>query len=430
MKENGVNELEYKYGNKTQLTAHFNAKEVQCKCGKSHSFLIDNDLLEKLEQLRDVLDCSKIIVNSGYRCSEHDKAVGGNGVGQHTKGTAADIVCYNQSGEIISSKFVCCAAQDLGFTGIANIDDSYTATHVDVRKNGWWYGNEVHGTGTVTNDFYKYFGFSKNADFDTSEVKNGIDVSEHQGNINWSHVKADGIQFAIIRAGYGKELSQKDIQFENNYAGCKSNGIPCGVYWFSYAESVEEAKQEAQVCLQIIKGKTFEYPIYFDLENPYDSNGNVIYRLEKLGKKVCSDIVQAFCDEIEKAGYFAGLYCSTYYLKNYISESVRKRYAVWVAQYNDKCSYTGNYGIWQHSVAGHPDHDVFGKGSVYGITGQCDLDYAYIDYPKIIKNAGLNGFSGQNSNIENEGPDKSNTDNPDTLEQILQHVASIDKKLQ
>lgn len=389
-----MNELEYKYGNKTQLTAHFNAKEFQCECGKSHSFLIDNDLLEKLEQLRDVLDCSKIIVNSGYRCSEHDKEVGGNGVGQHTKGTAADIVCYNQNGEIISSKFVCCAAQDLGFTGIANIDDSYTATHVDVRKNGWWYGNEVHGTGTVTNDFYKYFGFSKNVD--TSSVKNGIDVSKHQGNINWSHVKADGIQFAIIRAGYGKELSQKDSQFENNYAGCKSNGIPCGVYWYSYATTVEDAKKEARVCLQVISGKTLEYPVYFDLEEPDQF---------KLGKKACSDIVQAFCDEIEKAGYYAGLYCSTYYLKNYISESVRKRYAVWVAQYNDKCSYTGNYGIWQKS----------NKGNVYGISGDVDLDECYIDYPTAIKKAGLNGFS--------TGAGVS--DSEDKTEEILEDIKEI-----
>ena len=390
-----MTKLEYKYGNKTQLTAHFNAKEFQCKCGKSHSFLIDNDLLDKLELLYSALDCSKIIVNSGYRCSEHDKAVGGNGGGQHTKGTAADIVCYNQNGEIISSKLVCCAAQDIGFTGIANIDDSYTATHVDVRKNGWWYGNEVHGTGTVTNDFYKYFGFSKNAD--TSGVKKGIDVSEHQGNINWSHVKADGIQFAIIRAGYGKELSQKDRQFENNYAGCKSNGIPCGVYWYSYATTVEDAKKEAQTCLKVIAGKTFEYPIYFDLEEPDQF---------KLGKKACSDIVQAFCDEIEKAGYYAGLYCSTYYLTNYVSEIVRKRYAVWVAQYNDKCSYTGDYGIWQKS----------NEGNVYGISGDVDLDECYIDYPTAIKKAGLNGFS--------TGAGVSDSDD-NTAEEILEDIKEI-----
>ena len=403
MKKNGVNKLEYKYGNKTQLTAHFNAKEFQCKCGKSHSFLIDNDLLEKLEQLHAAFHCSKIIVNSGYRCQTHDKNVGGNGVGQHTKGTAADICCYAQDGSIISSKLVCCKAQDIGFTGIANIDSSYQYTHVDVRTSGKWYGDEVYGTGTVTDDFYRYYNISKNADSEPSSGILGIDVSEWQGNINWSHVKTDGVKFAIIRAGIGHRV---DDQFANNYAGCKSNGIPCGVYWYSYATTVEDAKKEAQVCLQTIKGKTFEYPIYFDLEEPEQF---------KLGKKVCSDIVQAFCDEIEKAGYYAGLYCSTYYLKNYISESVRKRYAVWVAQYNDKCSYTGNYGIWQHSVAGHPDYDVFGKGSVYGITGQCDLDYAYIDYPKIIKNAGLNGFR--------MGADISG--NSDKTEEILEDIKEI-----
>ena len=408
----------YKNTDSTQLSAHFNVREFRCKCGGTHDILISSELIDKLEQLHAAFHCSKIIVTSGYRCPTHDKAVGGTGSGQHTKGTAADICCYAQDGSIISSKLVCCKAQDIGFTGIANIDSSYQYTHVDVRTSGKWYGDEVYGTGTVTDDFYRYYNISKNADSEPSSGILGIDVSEWQGNINWSHVKTDGVKFAIIRAGIGHRV---DDQFANNYAGCKSNGIPCGVYWYSYATTVEDAKKEAQVCLQTIKGKTFEYPIYFDLEEPEQF---------KLGKKVCSDIVQAFCDEIEKAGYYAGLYCSTYYLKNYISESVRKRYAVWVAQYNDKCSYTGNYGIWQHSVAGHPDYDVFGKGSVYGITGQCDLDYAYIDYPKIIKNAGLNGFSGQNSNIDNEGPDKSDTDNPDTLEQILQHVASIDKKLQ
>ena len=393
----------YASNDSTQLSAHFNVREFRCKCGGTHDILISSELIEKLEQLHAAFHCSKIIVNSGYRCQTHDKNVGGNGVGQHTKGTAADICCYAQDGSIISSKLVCCKAQDIGFTGIANIDSSYQYTHVDVRTSGKWYGDEVYGTGTVTDDFYRYYNISKNADSEPSSGILGIDVSEWQGNINWSHVKTDGVKFAIIRAGIGHRV---DDQFANNYAGCKSNGIPCGVYWYSYATTVEDAKKEAQVCLQTIKGKTFEYPIYFDLEEPEQF---------KLGKKVCSDIVQAFCDEIEKAGYYAGLYCSTYYLKNYISESVRKRYAVWVAQYNDKCSYTGNYGIWQHSVAGHPDYDVFGKGSVYGITGQCDLDYAYIDYPKIIKNAGLNGFR--------MGADISG--NSDKTEEILEDIKEI-----
>lgn len=102
----------------TQLTEHFNAREFRCKCGKSHDFLISDELVSKLEQLYAALDCGKIIVNSGYRCPEHDKAVGGTSTGQHTKGTAADVVCYDKSGNIISAKTVCCNAQDLGFTAL------------------------------------------------------------------------------------------------------------------------------------------------------------------------------------------------------------------------------------------------------------------------------------------------------------------------
>ena len=400
----------YSYNNRTQLSPHFNVQEFPCKCGNSHDILISSELIDKLELLHTALHCSKIIVTSGYRCPTHDKAVGGNGSGQHTKGTAADICCYAQDGSIISSKLVCCAAQDIGFTGIANIDSSYQYTHVDVRTGYPWYGNEVHDNGTVTSDFYSYYNISKTGDFETSSGILGIDVSEHQGNINWSHVKTDGVKFALIRAGYGKELSQKDSQFENNYAGCKSNGVPCGVYWFSYAESVAEAKQEAQVCLQIIKGKTFEYPVYMDLEESAQF---------ALGKAKCSELVDAFLTVLEQAGYYAGLYCSTSYLNSHVSESVRKRYTIWCADYRGSCGYTGDYGIWQP-----------GTGTIYGIDTEVDLDYAYIDFPKIIKNAGLNGFSSKNSNIENEGPDKSNTDSQDTLEQILQHVASIDKKLQ
>ena len=83
-------------------------------------------------------------------------------------------------------------------------------------------------------------------------MKNGIDVSEHQGVIDWTRVKAD---FAIIRAGYGREISQKDKKFDINYAGAKAAGIPCGAYWYSYAQSEEEARTEAAVCLEIIKGK-------------------------------------------------------------------------------------------------------------------------------------------------------------------------------
>ena len=129
----------------------------------------------------------------------------------------------------------------------------------------------------------------------------GIDVSHYQGNINWVKVKGN-VDFAILRAGYGDAISypkQVDSTFERNYKGCKDNNIPCGVYWYSYARSVAEAKQEAKACLSVIKGKTFEYPIYFDLEEKSQF---------AKGKAFCESIVKAFCNTLEEAGYYAGLY--------------------------------------------------------------------------------------------------------------------------
>ena len=147
----------YASNDRTQLSAHFNVQEFKCKCGQSHDILISDELIQKLEELYIALGCSKIIVTSGYRCPEHDKAVGGTSSGQHTKGTAADVCCYGQDGQPISSKTVCCKAQDLGFGGIANITSSYQYTHLDVRTGYRWLGDEVKGNGTVTDDFYKYF---------------------------------------------------------------------------------------------------------------------------------------------------------------------------------------------------------------------------------------------------------------------------------
>ncbi len=131
-----------------------------------------SDLADKLEKLHSVLNCSKIIINSGYRCQAHDRNVGGTGAGQHVNGTAADIVCYDSEGRVISSKIVCCAAQDIGFGGIANIDGTYTATHVDVRSFNFWKGNEVKTTAySVTNDFYKYYGLSESDVYPASAKK-------------------------------------------------------------------------------------------------------------------------------------------------------------------------------------------------------------------------------------------------------------------
>lgn len=371
----------YKYNDETQLTEHFNVSEFRCKCGGTHGTILNPELPEKLEKLHKALNCSKIIINSGYRCQSHDKAVGGSGSGHHVYGNAVDIVCYDQSGTIISSKKVSCVAQDIGFGGIANIDGTYTATHVDVRTSNFWKGDEVVTTAhSVTDDFYKYYDIQKASGNNSEIVARGIDVSEHQGVIDWDKVKASGkVDFAILRAGYGKESSQVDRQFERNYSECKRLNIPVGAYWYTYATTANEAKQEASVFLRTLLGKSFEYPVAFDIE-------------EQVSLANASELCKAFCSELEKSGYYTAIYSFKSAFENNIGSDITSKYDTFLSHIGVKqTDYSGNYGLWQYSW----------KGCIDGISGDVDLDYAYKDYPAIIKNAGLNGFSKDISVIEN-----------------------------
>ena len=320
------------------------------------------------------------------------------------------MVCYDKSGSVISAKTVCCKAQDLGFGGIANITGAYTSVHLDVRTGSRYYGDETKGTNTVTNNFYSYFGISK-AQQPSGIVAKGIDVSKHQGVINWEKVKASGqVDFAILRAGFGKESSQIDVQFERNYSECKRLGIPCGAYWYSYAKTAAEAEQEAAVCLSALAGKQFEYPIAFDIE-------------EQASLQNADALCQAFCGALESAGYYAAIYTFKSALESCIGDNVKKRYDVFLSHVDvSRSSYAGHYGLWQYSW----------KGSVSGIVGEVDLDYAYQDYPAIIKNVGLNGFSKNATTTPAADTGKDTLDtgkDTDMLGQILQHVASIDEKL-
>ena len=204
-------------------------------------------------------------------------------------------------------------------------------------------------------------------------MTSGIDVSQWQGVIDWAKVKASGVQFALIRAGYGDTLSypsQIDTQYERNYAELKAKGVPVGVYFYSYALNAEQAKREAQSCLALLKGKKFEYPIYYDVEE---------YSIFKSGKT--GEICKAFISELEAAGYWVGIY--TYRLAmGYFPPEIKDKKAMAIAEYGDKLNYNGQYGVWQNSSTWHVD----------GISGNVDHDYCYVDYPTMIKEKGKNGF--------------------------------------
>ena len=192
----------------------------------------------------------------------------------------------------------------------------------------------------------------------------GIDVSKYQGKIDWGKVKADGVEFVVIRAGYGREISQKDPYFEENYKGAKAAGLRVGTYWYSYAESAEDAKTEAKSFLEAVKGKTFDLPVYYDVEEKAQA---------QKGKDFVTSVILAFAEEVEKAGYKVGVYANTNWLTNYIAL--------------DKL---GDRSIWKADWSEQPDesiccdiHQYTSNGSVSGVSGRCDMNTGYADFCKI-----------------------------------------------
>ncbi|MBR3154368.1 MAG: S-layer homology domain-containing protein [Lachnospiraceae bacterium] len=188
----------------------------------------------------------------------------------------------------------------------------------------------------------------------------GIDVSKHQGYIDWQQVKNAGIDFAIIRCGYGRNTaSQDDVRWEYNAKSCESLGIPYGVYLYSHADNTSEIDGEVQHVLRLLKGHKPTLPVYIDIEEN---------RQFALGGAVLSGFAERFCSQIKKAGYKSGLYTSTSHWNAYFGAFAElPSYYHWVAQYNTSCTYSGRYETWQYS----------NTGRVSGISGNVDRDVWY-----------------------------------------------------
>lgn len=183
-----------------------------------------------------------------------------------------------------------------------------------------------------------------------------IDVSEHQGVIDWEKVKLQ-IDGAILRCGYGMDIQrQDDTQFKRNADECTRLGIPFGVYLYSYANSIEKAKSEAAHVLRLIKPYKLSFPVYYDLEEPGTQKGAV-------------ERAHVFGDIIEAAGYQCGVYANLNWWNNYLPGL--ERFTKWVAQYNTKCDYKGkNLDIWQYTDS----------GKITGIKGNVDMNECYRDF--------------------------------------------------
>lgn len=215
-----------------------------------------------------------------------------------------------------------------------------------------------------------------------------IDISKHNGNLDFNKIKANGVQGAMIRVGYG--IRHIDPLFKQNVEGCIKAGLHFGFYFYSYALNVEEAKQEANYCLELIKGYKPTLPISFDME---DADG---YK-KKNGmpsNKTLQDICKTFLSIVEKAGYYVSLYASLSWLNNQLNTAELDKYDKWVAQWSSKCTYNKPYGMWQYTDA----------DSIPGSSARTDANIAYINYPAIIKEKGLNGLNGETTSkpVENK----------------------------
>lgn len=206
----------------------------------------------------------------------------------------------------------------------------------------------------------------------------GIDVSKWQGKIDWAKLKNTDVQFAMLRCGYGKTQGQHDEFFEENYKNAKANGIPVGAYHYSYAKSAADAKKEADYCLSLIKDKTFEFPIAFDIEDKSQQD---------LPNNIISDIIKTFCETVENAGYYVSVYANLWWYNNKIGTEIPKKYDTWLAQWSDAPTLKSDFGMWQYTSG----------GSVDGIQGRVDLNYAYKNYPNIMLYNGLNGYKKENT---------------------------------
>lgn len=199
----------------------------------------------------------------------------------------------------------------------------------------------------------------------------GIDVSSWQGNINWEEVKKN-VDFAIIRCGYGNDrLTQDDNKFEQNTKECERLNIPYGVYLYSYATTIAEAESEVQHTLRLIKNKKLEYPVFLDVESDVQ---------KKLSNETLVNVVEHYCNKMEEAGYYVGIYANLDWFVNRLNSNKLEKFDHWLAQWSSEPTYTKPFGIWQYTS----------KLNILGINGLVDGDIAYKDYPKIIKDKNLN----------------------------------------
>lgn len=216
--------------------------------------------------------------------------------------------------------------------------------------------------------------------------KFGIDISRWQGDFNFSAALKEGVSFIILKGGGGDDGLYTDSKFEKNYNNAKKLNIPVGVYWFSKAITTEDAIAEADYFFKnILHNRQFELPVFIDVEHE---------EMLSLNKDKVTDIIKSWCNYLESKGYWVGIYSSVYAFSNHMHDKELEKYTHWVAQWSKECTYKNKdvLGFWQFGG----DTNLLRSNMIAGVV--CDQNYMYSDFPKLIKEKNLNGFSNLSQN--------------------------------
>ena len=202
----------------------------------------------------------------------------------------------------------------------------------------------------------------------------GVDISYWQADVDFNKVRESGVEFVILRAGtsYGK-----DQKFEENYLAATAAGLAVGCYYYTYATTVEQARQETALLLSWLQGKQMGYPVYLDMEDP---------SLQSLSYDLRNNICLSFLEDTKAAGWRGGIYANKYWFTNLLDLDTLKEngeiwWAHWVASGKPDVDYS-DYGLWQYAS----------DGRVSGVYGDVDMNVAYVDYPTMMRENGWNGY--------------------------------------
>ena len=325
---------------------------------------------------------------SEYECANCDHAY----VGDYTDPTDHTLASAVTAPTCDKAGYTTYACESCSYQYTADIvapeGHTYTKTYIrpNIEQTGYTIYECIVCHSRHEADFVFYSDiFSGSAGTGEGSLAFGVDISHHSYDVDFEALRAAGVDFVILRIGYNTAL---DTRFEEYYEAARAAGLDIGVYFFTLAENGAEARADANRVADWLDGKTLEYPVFYDIEDdPYYSG----YAPSTFTEAKIMEIAHTFMTTMVDRGYYPGLYTNNNFLYNvFNNEKTLRLYDVWYARYTTPTDalineYSGKYSMWQYEG----NVEGFSNGA---ISGMCDVNYAFKDYPTIIKQFGFNGY--------------------------------------